>query len=108
MENVDKEDFTGLLAFGISPLRSETGYGYIKVGRKLNDLFYEVEGFIEKPSLRKAQKCISSNYFWNSGIFCFSIDDFWKELNEHKLELSRYERVSYLEFFNDYSKFSKF
>ncbi len=72
-----------LVTLGIVPTRPETGYGYIK-GRK-NGAMYEVERFVEKPSLPKAQEYLKTKkYFWNSGMFI------WKAgviLNEFKAYL---------------------
>ena len=41
----------GLVTIGIKPLRPETGYGYIKMGDKVNsqNFTYKVERFLEKP-----------------------------------------------------------
>lgn len=59
--------------FGIEPNVPHTGYGYIKRGRTLNGSEhsgFEVEAFVEKPDLPKAQDYLSEGgYFWNSGIF---------------------------------------
>ena len=77
-----------LVTFGIVPDRPETGYGYIKQGKKLTrkgdtstyDAF-SVDHFVEKPNLRTAEKYLKSGkYFWNSGMFLFRADQFLKEL----------------------------
>ncbi|MCK5226954.1 MAG: mannose-1-phosphate guanylyltransferase, partial [Desulfobulbaceae bacterium] len=71
-----------LVTFGIVPDRPETGYGYIKQGKKLTrkgdtstyDAF-SVDHFVEKPNLRTAEKYLKSGkYFWNSGMFLFRAD----------------------------------
>ncbi len=65
-----------IITFGIRPLRPETGYGYIKVKAPFEgkDGVFYVDRFVEKPDLHTAQRYISEgNYFWNSGIFLFSI-----------------------------------
>jgi len=67
-----------LVVVGIKAVNAETGYGYIKRGEKRigkkeksGELkFSQVEGFIEKPDLRMAEKfCRQNNFFWNSGIY---------------------------------------
>ncbi len=66
-----------LVTFGIKPLKPETGYGYIKAGTrcKMQDAsektkIYDVERFVEKPSLATAKRYLSNGrYYWNSGIF---------------------------------------
>ena len=63
----------GLVSFGISPERAETGYGYIRRGEA-----FETEGafaiaeFVEKPGPEQAKQYVASGeYLWNSGIFLF-------------------------------------
>lgn len=60
-----------LVTMGILPDYPQTGYGYIKIGKKCND-FYLAEKFIEKPELTRAREFVKEkSYFWNSGIFVF-------------------------------------
>ncbi len=69
-----------LLTIGINPSRPETGYGYIEVpsdvmqqGRESRVL--SVASFKEKPDLEGAKKFLAAgNYFWNSGIFIWSME----------------------------------
>jgi len=68
-----------LTTFGIVPERPETGYGYIARGKGSH-----VQSFVEKPDLKTAEKYLASgNYFWNSGMFAFSLDQLLAELNVH-------------------------
>ena len=67
-----------LLTLGIKPNRPETGYGYIQVKRReeFNDLdnLYKVKTFTEKPNLEMATIFVDSGeFFWNSGIFLWSL-----------------------------------
>lgn len=59
--------------FGVSAKSPNTGYGYIKPGKKiLGDKIYEVNKFIEKPNLNLAKRLINSGgYMWNIGMFAF-------------------------------------
>jgi mannose-1-phosphate guanylyltransferase len=67
-----------LVTFGIQPTGPETGYGYIEADGE------NVKRFVEKPTLEKAQEYIQSgNFYWNSGIFCFKISTFLKELSNY-------------------------
>ena len=62
-----------LVLFGIPPSRPETGYGYIKTARKLDEGVYTVAEFREKPDSPTAKKLAASpRYFWNSGMFAFN------------------------------------
>lgn len=62
-----------IVTLGIIPTRIETGYGYIKLGNKLeNSSVYKVDKFVEKPSYDVAKEYYKSQlYLWNSGIFVF-------------------------------------
>ena len=72
-----KEGYIAL--FGVKPNRPDTGFGYIKLGRKLDKAF-KVEEFTEKPSYEKALEYVKSGkYLWNSGIFVFSFKTFEEE-----------------------------
>jgi mannose-1-phosphate guanylyltransferase len=78
-----------LLTLGIQPSRPETGYGYIQIngnkdGIKLNESFREVKTFTEKPDHDLARKFIESgDFFWNSGMFFWSLDSINKSFEEH-------------------------
>jgi mannose-1-phosphate guanylyltransferase len=68
------EDSEGIVTLGIVPTRPETGYGYIRRGKKEEggaaDSAYLVEAFIEKPDQEKARGYLASGkYYWNAGIF---------------------------------------
>lgn len=70
-----------LATFGIRPHRAETGYGYIKASLNTSSGVARVEEFVEKPSVKVAEAYVASgNYFWNSGIFCFSANCYLAEL----------------------------
>ena len=59
-----------VICFGIQPLYPETGYGYIKLGNKINDDAFYVDRFVEKPEMEKAIEFLKSEqYLWNGGIF---------------------------------------
>ncbi|MSQ48307.1 MAG: mannose-1-phosphate guanylyltransferase/mannose-6-phosphate isomerase [Deltaproteobacteria bacterium] len=63
-----------LVTLGIVPDRPETGYAYIKRGPALaqqpgRTTAYQVERFVEKPSLPVAQEYVANGYDWNAGIF---------------------------------------
>jgi mannose-1-phosphate guanylyltransferase len=63
---------------GIKPSGPETGYGYIEtegLAEKVDKLkAYKVRRFVEKPDRSTAEKyCDAGNYFWNSGMFVWSV-----------------------------------
>lgn len=61
-----------IITFGIAPDTSDTGYGFIKVGKAIgrdNDI-YRIARFEEKPESEVAQTYLDDgSYLWNSGVF---------------------------------------
>lgn len=72
-----------LVTFGVTPSAPETGYGYIQRGAALG-AGYQVARFVEKPTLSKAQDYLSSSdYLWNSGMFCMRADSLLAALQSY-------------------------
>ncbi|AIH04363.1 mannose-1-phosphate guanylyltransferase/mannose-6-phosphate isomerase [Thermodesulfobacterium commune] len=92
VEEIAKEGY--IVTFGIKPDRPETGYGYIKTGDRLKILCngiecYKVERFTEKPDKETANKYIDQgDYYWNSGMFAFSIGVMMEEFKRYTPEIS--------------------
>lgn len=77
-----------IVTFGIRPFKPETGYGYIKAGKRLGDSTFGVERFTEKPDSASAKKMIDDGgYYWNSGMFLFRAKDMIEEFKTHMPEL---------------------
>lgn len=101
-----------LTTIGIVPGRPETGYGYIRKGRKLTGLgnrtkgkakksgispstqnplpitAYSVERFVEKPELSQAREYLrSGDYLWNAGIFVWRVNDILGEIRKQMPDL---------------------
>lgn len=67
-----------IVTLGMKPNRPETGYGYIQADLSFstarNKEIFRVDSFREKPDIDTARKYISqNNFFWNSGIFLWSV-----------------------------------
>ena len=63
-----------LVVLGIVPDNPATGYGYICAGDKIDHGFYKVESFKEKPDFETARQYLANgNYWWNCGIFVWSV-----------------------------------
>lgn len=78
-----------IITFGIRPTKPETGYGYIEIGKKWDSLNFEVNRFVEKPDLKTAEKYVAdARFFWNSGMFLFTAETFWKQLHLHAPEMA--------------------
>jgi mannose-1-phosphate guanylyltransferase/mannose-6-phosphate isomerase len=80
-----------IVTFGIIPARPETGYGYIKRGNSLaGNGVYAVAKFAEKPDLKTAEKYVADGkYFWNSGMFSFTIATMLAEFKAYAPAISR-------------------
>ena len=78
--SVGKEN---LITFGIVPTFPATGFGYVSVKEDENRLKTVLE-FTEKPDENKARSLIESgNYYWNSGIFVWSVNAVIKGFEEY-------------------------
>ena len=80
LEQADELATAGyLVTFGITPHSPETGYGYIQKGEG-----NKVLSFVEKPDQETAERYLAAgNYFWNSGMFAFSLKSFLDEARKH-------------------------
>ncbi|SHF15757.1 mannose-1-phosphate guanylyltransferase [Pedobacter caeni] len=77
-----------LVTLGISPIRPDTGYGYIQYGKETEEGIYKVEKFREKPTLQKAQEYLSAgNYLWNAGIFIWKAKTIISALKKYAPEI---------------------
>lgn len=84
-----------LVTFGILPTKPETGYGYIEAEEKNNNE-YEVISFKEKPEIVLAKAYLNAgNYYWNSGMFAFTIGLMLAELNRYQPEIVKLLEVDY-------------
>jgi len=99
-----------IITSGIKPDSPHTGYGYIKFDvseeTEINGtVFYNVDGFKEKPSIEKAREYISEeNYFWNSGMFIYKLKYFKEFLKTYSPEyFKEYEKLE--NNFNNKDKF---
>lgn len=72
-----------IVTLGIKPTKPEIGYGYIEA-EKNNNVAKKVISFKEKPDLVTAKEYIASgNYYWNGGMFMFSIATMQAELTKY-------------------------
>ena len=82
-----------LITLGIKPSRPETGYGYIQVHKPVEfnnlDNLFKVKIFAEKPDLQMAKVFIESGeFFWNSGIFIWSMKSITGAFDAHLQNVS--------------------
>lgn len=106
-----------IVTFGIKPSRPDTGYGYIRVKaqgnrheaiggegeRRVKADYFEVEEFTEKPDSKMAEEYLKEgSYYWNSGMFAFSIDSITKELGRYAPDIHRIFGLSFDEAARDF------
>ena len=71
-----------IVTLGIKPTSPETGYGYIKQGKKIKENSFKVDRFIEKPDKLTAEKYLKEGgYYWNSGIFVWKVSTLLNEIS---------------------------
>jgi len=79
-----------LVAFGITPTRAETGYGYIEAGTPMDDIegVRALARFVEKPDRASAEAYVDDGGFlWNSGIFLLPAAEYLDELGRLNPEI---------------------
>lgn len=85
-----------IVTLGITPTKPETGYGYIKAAVQKNEQIYKVDGFTEKPDENMAEKYIAEgHYFWNGGMFMFSVQTMEQELMAFMPEIVEITKKGY-------------
>lgn len=91
-----------LLTLGIKPSRPETGYGYIQVGSspdKHIPNLKKVKTFTEKPNVEIAKVFVDSGeFFWNSGLFIWSLSSIMKAFEKHLPEVDGLFKDAFVKF----------
>ncbi|MXV50537.1 mannose-1-phosphate guanylyltransferase [Pedobacter sp. HMF7647] len=79
-----------LVTLGIKPSRPDTGYGYIQYNSQvLENDFYKVKTFTEKPNLELAKTFVQSgDFLWNAGIFVWSAKSILNAFDKHLPEIN--------------------
>ena len=82
-----------LHTIGIKPTEAATGYGYIKrgasIGSNAEHRLFGVEAFVEKPDHPTAEAYLQDeSYYWNAGMFIWSVPAFTEALKQHAPELA--------------------
>ncbi|MZP29445.1 mannose-1-phosphate guanylyltransferase/mannose-6-phosphate isomerase [Heliobacterium undosum] len=86
-----------IVTFGIQPTKAETGYGYIQAG-EARDNGFAVRRFTEKPDRARAEAFLAEGgYYWNSGMFAFTIGCLVEEIEAHQPDLAQLLRLPFEE-----------
>ena len=93
-----------IVTLGITPTRPETGYGYIEAGTNSVGNAYRVIKFTEKPNLETAESYVKKgNYYWNSGMFLFSVGTIESELTRHVPDIMKIAKCGYTNMIEEFS-----
>jgi len=78
-----------LITLGITPLKPNTGYGYIQRElQSVTDNVYKVKTFTEKPNLELARTFLASgDFLWNAGIFVWQVKNIIKAFETYLPEM---------------------
>lgn len=80
-----------LVTLGVKPTRPETGYGYLRVGDRVQGDCQRVDAFVEKPGMAKAEEFLASGkYLWNGGMFLWRAEVVLAAFDRH---LPEYKRI---------------
>lgn len=70
---IDVAQLGYVVALGVKPRYGATEYGYCQRAGRLESVdfkAYELERFVEKPTLKRAKKYVASGrFFWNAGMY---------------------------------------
>ncbi len=98
----DKND---IITIGVKPTKPETGYGYIQAAGKVADTVFYVKSFKEKPDKVTAEKyLVEGNYYWNAGMFMFSIGRMEIELEQYVPEIAKISQQGYENCINNFTE----
>ncbi len=82
-----------LVTFGIKPLKPDTGFGYIQAGDQIHGngtSVRKVLRFVEKPDVGRAVQFFHDpDYFINSGMFVWRVDDIIGEIVKYLPEMRK-------------------
>jgi mannose-1-phosphate guanylyltransferase len=78
-------DTDSLVAFGVDPTRSDTGYGYIEPGADHGD-YRDLVAFHEKPDEETATRYVEQGYLWNAGMFAWTPEALFSAARDSPLE----------------------
>jgi mannose-1-phosphate guanylyltransferase len=82
-----------LVTLGVRPTRPETGYGYIRLGRRAGRAYpglHRVSRFVEKPNRARAERYLArGGFLWNAGIFVWTARTILEEIERCAPRLAR-------------------
>lgn len=95
-----------IYALGKTPKHFSCHYGYIEKGVEHKRDIFKVEKFIEKPKTEN-ELIKDKEYYWNLGIYFFSIKTFLNEVRKYSFNDFRIYNNSYKKVFNSFFYFTE-
>ena len=80
-----------LVTFAVAPTGPVTSFGYLQTGVAVDPAgkIYRVLRFAEKPTRQVAERYLADgHWWWNSGMFCWRAQTFWRQLRLLQPELA--------------------
>ena len=90
MRQLIEKDPTRIVIIGHTPTTPETGFGYMKMGAKVEGLddVFTIDSFKEKPDEETAKHYVlDGTYYWNIGYMCVTPNFLLQELQTYAPEL---------------------
>jgi mannose-1-phosphate guanylyltransferase/mannose-6-phosphate isomerase len=86
-----------MVILGITPVRPETGYGYVQVAKAgEGDGARGVECFVEKPDATTAQQYLDAgSYYWNAGLFVMRASAWLRALEAFRPDILNASRAAW-------------
>lgn len=85
------EEKNALVTIGIKPASAHPGFGYIELGKLVDEGVHRVVRFREKPNVELAESFIrQGNFRWNAGMFVWTVPLILTEFNRCAPELARF------------------
>lgn len=96
---------SNVVTFGIVPTYPATGFGYIEAIEPYKNTEAYIAGEVkEKPDQVTAERYVKqNNFYWNSGMFAFTIQCYMEELAKYKNDIISNIKKTYQETVNTFS-----
>lgn len=77
-----------ITTLGITPTAPSTAFGYIRPGKSLGTAVAQVDEFVEKPDVQRAEEFVGSGYLWNAGMFIMRAKSLADALGRYQPDLA--------------------
>ena len=79
-----------LIQFGVRPRYPASHFGYLRIGRQIENQIFVLDRFLEKPSSKLAKQFFDSGqYLWNAGYFMTTSSFILSQLKTHNPDQAR-------------------